>query len=374
MTTNPTLPPADGGDDYDDLSEKLPLPAGTRRKPPHPSEPNEPRSAFDDAEQDSAARSRRSRRRRPPLPTAADEGDDESPAEEQPPFEIIDPPDVPVAPLPSRRRRRPAPDVAAPEYAEYSAPVRRGGGCADMITAIFLLLTVGVIAYTILLIANPRSPLNPLPVATYPPILVLATFPPTLTPTASFTPEPPTPTIPTATPTETPTIPPTATPTVTNTPVVGGGATDEPPATESSATLALPPTVTPRFTPAPFPFTVGAIRYQPHSGTEACRWQSIAGVILNLDGQPFNVGSKPLAVRITSVQPRIDTIEVVGKTATLGDGSFNTFVNPIPIVEDYTVQLIGSTGAPISDKVSVQTRSGCDENVTVIEFQQNQPY
>jgi hypothetical protein len=50
------------------------------------------------------------------------------------------------------RRRRPA---EAPRRPVAPAPSRRGYGCADVITAIFLLLTVVVLSVTILLVANP---------------------------------------------------------------------------------------------------------------------------------------------------------------------------------------------------------------------------
>jgi hypothetical protein len=52
---------------------------------------------------------------------------------------------------------------------------RRGYACADVITAIFLLLTVMSASITILLYANPQSPLNPLRVPTYPGKIVIAT-------------------------------------------------------------------------------------------------------------------------------------------------------------------------------------------------------
>ncbi len=293
--------------------------------------PDEPRSAFDLP--DSSMRHPRTRRR-PPV-----------------------------------RRARPSPPSYEEAPMEYAPPVRRGSGCADVITSIFLLLTVAVVAVTILLIANPRSPLNPFPPATYPAVLILATDPPTLTPTETFTPIPPTPTIPTVTPTDTPTPTDTLTPTHTYTPVVGGVAS-----ATSGASVSTNPTQTPRFTPSTLPFTVKAVRYQAHTGTEGCNWMSIAGLVINVEGAPFNVGQRLLAVRITSSNNRIDQIEPVGTTSTLGEGSFNVFVNPIPIVEDYTIQLLGATGAPVSEPVALQTRSGCEENVAVIEFQQNREY
>lgn len=103
------------------------------------------------------------------------------------------------ASVPSSTRRRasvqPIPLPTAP---------RRGYGCADVITAIFLLLSILTISLTILLIANPRSPLNPFPPGTSVVIYITTTPLPTYTRTPTATPLPPTVTlIPTSTTTRT---------------------------------------------------------------------------------------------------------------------------------------------------------------------------
>ena len=40
---------------------------------------------------------------------------------------------------------------------------RRGYGCADVITALFILASIFVVSITVLLLSNPRTPFNPFP-------------------------------------------------------------------------------------------------------------------------------------------------------------------------------------------------------------------
>src|ERR1041385_3765425 len=72
----------------------------------------------------------------PPPTPAVEEAEPETPEVEQPP--------VPRPPLVVGTRRR-APAPAQEEY--VPAPASGGSGCADFITAIFLLMTIGVCAF-----------------------------------------------------------------------------------------------------------------------------------------------------------------------------------------------------------------------------------
>ena len=67
-----------------------------------------------------------------------------------------------------------------------------GAGLLDVITVLFVVLTVGVIALVVLILANPNTRLNPFPPPTVAPVLALPTLTPsptvTATPTASATP------------------------------------------------------------------------------------------------------------------------------------------------------------------------------------------
>jgi hypothetical protein len=287
-------------------------------------------------------------RRRPPPPVVDGWGDVE--------------PSQPISPAGRGRGRG---------QGRYAPPRRRGYGCADVITALFLLMTVLVVSGTILLLQNPQSPLNPLPPPTFPPQQVLATLPPTETPTETPTNEPPTPTIPTATPTDSPTPTETPTPTVTATPVVGGIVTLTP-AGPAAATAAEP--TQPAGTRPPFPFSVKSIRYQKNDGPGGCKWQSIAGVVFNLEGVPRRRDEGSLTVRVTSVDGIIDEFHFTGEQPRFGESGFEAFLGETPRIADYSIQLLGVTGAPISEKVTVQTRATCEEAVALIEFVQNYTY
>lgn len=271
-------------------------------------------------------------------------------------------------PITGTRRR---PRAMPPRQRDYAPPRRRGYGCADVITAVFLLLTVLVISLTVLLIQNPYSPLNPFPPLTLAPVMVIATPLPTETPSDTPTPEPPTPTIPTATPTDTPTPTETPTPTVTQTPVVGGIVTLTPgEATPPAATIPAQVGTRP-----PFPFSVKSIRYQPNEGPNACKWQSIAGVVLNLEGVPRRRDEPGLTVHVQSVDDNtIDEFAPTGGQPRFGESGFEAFLGETPRIATYTVELRGVTGSPVSEKIVVQTRSTCEENVAFVEFVQNYTY
>ena len=259
------------------------------------------------------------------------------------------------------RRRRPSFPPDEEDDAPYGA-TGRGYGCADVITAIFLLLSVASVSLTILLIANPTSPLNPFPPPTLPRLVILATPRPTDTPTITYTPQPPTAITPTATRTPPPTATVTNTPTATYTPVVGGAAFP----TLSPA----PQTVTPKFTLSPFPFTAAPITYAANAGKEGCQWQSIAGSVVDMNGKPI----KGLALRVTGSNGNIDEFAYTGTQPRFGDSGFEVFLGTTPHEDSYTIQLLGRTSNPISDIITIVTKADCNSNVAVIEFLQNHPY
>jgi hypothetical protein len=265
-------------------------------------------------------------------------------------------------PAPIGTRRRPPQQEYEDE--QYDAPLpRRGYGCADVITALFILATIFVISITVLLLSNPHTPFNPLPPPTAVELIVYVTETPlpTLTPSMTYTPEPPTPTQPTPTPTLTPTETLTLTPTVTNTPVFGGEGTPTPlvPAIEPSL----------QFTRSPFAFTA-SIAYQGNTTNEGCDWASIAGATFDLQGKPL----PGLALRITSEDSSVDEVQYSGKEKRYGDSGFEVYLGDKPQAENFTVQLLGRTGQPISDLLTITTHDTCTENVVFITFQQNHSY
>lgn len=261
-------------------------------------------------------------------------------------------------------RRRPPQQEYEDEQAYDTLPPRRGYGCADVITALFLLATIFVVSITVLLISNPHTPFNPLPPPTAVELIVYITETPlpTLTPSMTYTPEPPTPTQPTPTPTLTPTETPTLTPTVTETPVFGG----EVPTTDASVPVVQP---SPQFTRSAFPFTA-SISYQANTTKEGCAWWSVAGSVIDLQGNPL----PGLALKITSDDQSVDEVQFSGKEKRFGDSGFEVYLGDKPQVGNFTVQLLGRTGQPISDLLTITTHDTCAENVLVITFQQNHSY
>lgn len=263
-----------------------------------------------------------------------------------------------------------------------------GTSLLDVITVIFVVLTVGVIAAIVLIIANPNTALNPFPPPTIAPIIAL----PTLTPSPTITPTPTATNTPTATATPTPTASPTATPTATATPLptatptqVMAGAQTQPPSplalpTDLSplddgsgaavpGTTGQPPTRdVPPPTRAPFPFTAAPARYEANDNDYGCQWLSIAGFITGLDGVPL----PGLAIEIEG--PSFRSVRFSGSAERWGAAGFEFQVGGAPRPATFTLRVLSPTGSPVSDTITVETGNTCQTNVAVVEFIQNHPY
>lgn len=259
----------------------------------------------------------------------------------------------------------------------------------DLLTVIFLVLSVVVVGLVMLIISDPQTPLNPLPPNTVPPIAILPTLTETPTPTATFTPTP----TPTATPTFTPTntATPTATPTFTPTPtatytqVVSGLEPTVFEPVDATATL-MPlddgsgnlisgaaddaatraPTLTP--TRSPLPFVAGTVDYRAYEGTAGCQWLGIAGSLTGLNGD----GLAGLAVEIEGENFR----EVVfsGTNDSWGAGGFQVRLGAAPRTASYTLHVLGPSGTVISPPLTVETGNTCGSNLAVVNFVQNHPF
>jgi hypothetical protein len=234
----------------------------------------------------------------------------------------------------------------------------------DLITAVFLLGTIAVIAFVLLLVANPRSPLNPLPRPTLPPILVQATEPPTLTPSMTYTPLPPTvtpfpatatPTIPTRTFTATFTFTPS------RTPLIGGRAT----ATSVRTLQPLPPSPRPATTAAPItgqPYQARPVQYQANQSPDGCKWSSIAGSVVDSANNPVR------NVAISIQGGTIDQTEYTGSDQRFGAAGFEVFLGTVPREDEYRLVVLSKTGLPLSDPLKVRTRATCTDNVALVTF------
>lgn len=243
-------------------------------------------------------------------------------------------------------------------------------GCSwifDLITAVFLLLSVVVITFVVILLANPRSSINPFPQPTPVSVLVMPTDLPTWTPSATFTPEPATRTpLPTATATPTATftpsrIPPSFTP--SNTPVLGVRATATRPGSRSSQTATLVP---PTLTPSGFQFVARPVQYDANKTSEGCKWSSIAGSVIDAGGNPV----RGIAVSVQGGGGTIDETQYSGQERRFGEGGFEVFLGSQPRADDYTLTVLGKTGAALSEPLKVRTRTSCTENVVIVTFVQ----
>lgn len=224
----------------------------------------------------------------------------------------------------------------------------------DFITAIFLLLTVGMIGYVLLLLANRQSSLNPFPPPTNAPYLVIATDLPTMTPsnTPTATATPPA----TYTPTRTATVTATNTPLPTLTPVL---------AIPTQPTKAGATPVTPTVAIV-ISYTAKPTVYQANQTADGCKWSSIAGTVLDSSGKPV----AGIAVRVIGGSGTINETHYSGQEPRFGAGGFEAFLGTLPREDDYTVQLLGTTGIPLSAAVAVRTKTGCQQNVAFMAFQQ----
>lgn len=264
---------------------------------------------------------------------------------------------------------------------------RRNSPVYDLITVVFVVLTVIALGAFLLILADPQTAINPYPPPTIAARVVLPTA--THTPTATDTPPPTgtptTTTTPTATPTatETPLPTATATPTITPTPVLSGSLPALP-----AGDLAATPTLAPLDdgsgggipgtvresrpeglpTRSPFPFDPRPVRYEANDNAQGCQWRSIAGTLTTLSGDPV-VG---LAIAIEGENFR--QVAFSGSANRWGAGGFEFQLGTAPRAGAYTLQVVGPTGAAISPAMPVETASACDANIAVVEFVQNHAY
>ncbi len=232
----------------------------------------------------------------------------------------------------------------------------------NRLALLLLLLTPIVLACYLLIFLIPTSPLNPFP----PYAQAMATFAPTptLQPTYTQTPMPTS----TATPTSTPR--PTWTPTLTPTPrptlnlKITGTPRGFQPATRTST-----PTVTPTEGPTKSPFNYTAEVLYQRAQLYGTNWSGIAGLIFGLDlkHQP-GIGVKawgdPPLGAAGQLLPS-------GIAPQYGPSGFEFTLGDKPISGKYNVQLLGSTGEPISPIVEIELKGDSRANLAYIIFRQN---
>ncbi len=118
-------------------------------------------------------------------------------------------------------------------------------------------------------------------------------------------------------------------------------------------------------TESPFTFVTSPVLYAPNSNELGCNWWSIAGTVSDFDNNPIS------GYRISVTGNGIDETVFSGASQAFGAGGYELPLVGTPQEALFTVQLLTAQDVPLSDEISVTTRSDCDGNVTVINFIQN---
>ncbi len=234
---------------------------------------------------------------------------------------------------------------------EKPRPPRRkkpsgGGGPYKFLAFLFLIGTLGIIVFIGILVQNPASPLNP-----FPPKTPLPT--PTLIQLGGNSSLPITPPV---------------------TPSAARFPTTVPQVTLTASAPAASPT---GFTPLPggtlavtvLPFTLqnDAVTYRAHP--DGCKGLWLIGQVFDINGGPL----PGLPVQVTGSVFQ-GAIEFTGSAPRWGDSGYEFDLNSTPVEDQFVVQLLNTTGQPLSEPVVVKTLASCAQNVAIVNFIQNHPF
>ncbi|MFN8374858.1 MAG: hypothetical protein U0694_18505 [Anaerolineae bacterium] len=247
----------------------------------------------------------------------------------------------------------------------------------NIISIVFLLLTVGVFAFVVARLASPApqdpnaltaaglpTPLSfptftPSPlVPTLPPTFTLTpTDTPTLAPTLTETPRP----LPSSTITDTPA--PTFTPSITPTPSTSPTFTAQPSPTGPTATLPA--------TESPYPFTLfnDQIQFMANfaAPSAGCLWQGIGGRVRGLDGNEVAAGSFNVLV-FDATNTFSQTVPVGSNTQYGSISGWEVRVGDQISPSTYFVTLYTASNVQVSERIQVTFPSNCNENLAFLDL------
>lgn len=258
----------------------------------------------------------------------------------------------------------------------------------NLLTALFLGATCGVIGITLALLGGVLPPPAAFAPRTVTPLraLQLPSLTPSHTPsrTPTFSPTPSltsTPT-PTATPSLTQTSTPSATATLTSTATHTLTATLTPSATFTPSLTATPTetptptptptqtfTSTPTFTPtAAFPFILQQIAFTRFQNRADCDFQGVSGAVFGLQGER-------LTARV-GIQAQVTGSNFAQRVPIESDSTYGWViqVSGRPRRATYRVQLLSREGVILSPAVSVQFDGNCERNLAQVDFTQIRPF
>ena len=241
----------------------------------------------------------------------------------------------------------------------------------NIISFIFLMLTVVVIVFVIVRFATYEEPVDTRPLSALPTLVPptetstptetgTATAPPTFTPTTTMTETP------TLTLTPRNTIEPSAT--ITVTPGPSETPIDTPTPIDSPEPTQLLVTRTP--TDSPFFFDLnGEIRFQQNTSSVGCQFQAIGGNVTGMDGLEY---SRQLQVLV--VGPTIERERVTGSSTQYGPVSgWEVPIGTQPLAGEFVVRLESLAGTQLSPDIRVQFPGTCEQNVAIVPFVQTKP-
>lgn len=229
-----------------------------------------------------------------------------------------------------------------------AARKKKSGGLGVAVAWMAALFTAGVLCWTVIIVVNPTSPVNPFaeappPTATLWLTPTITSTPPTLPPTWTASPQGQ------VGPTQTLIVLPTATPTPVETLNIAVQAPDEPTATLSLFQYALR----------------GSVERIPNANGDGCAWMSIAGAVYDIDGKP------KLGIGVIVRGENFESVAYTGSERRFGVAGYEVVLNTTPYVASWTIQLFDRSMVPLSARIPVRTESDCRKNVTIVNLQQN---
>ena len=237
---------------------------------------------------------------------------------------------------------------------EKEAPVKERASLdtLDIFSILLLLGAVCLGGYFMLIFIDPYSGLNPLPPAT--------PIPPVILPTATITPQQ-LGELWTETPTIQPTITFTPRPTFTSIPTHTQIVLFEPTATPETPTVTATPGL-------PFEAEIQNIDSTIIHPDTGCNWLGVGGTVEDMDNSPL-LG---VVIRIQGslVGSTVDMTTVSGVSPSYGKSGFELVLGEAPLPSNGTlyIRLFDQAGVPLSDKVTFNTSSECNQNLVLVRF------
>lgn len=270
------------------------------------------------------------------------------------------------------------------DYSDDSLQTNRDSASViwNILTVIFLLMTLCICIGVGVLLINPQNSLNPFP----PPTMPVEAEYPTATPTPKSVLPPtwtPAPTIlPSETPLPTDTLIPTNTSVPTNTTppteaVASPSTTVEtPPETPGEGSPSATPEQQATETPSesmPFvlhpgdPVAINNIAY-PEAG---CNWMGVGGRAFDLSGAAIEEGLFVQLGGTINGEP-VELLGMIGMVDNYGPGSYEFVLGEEPIASTQIlwVQLFDQAMLPLSEQIYFDTYADCDRNLILINFNQ----